>query len=113
MPVSTLGVLWKYRGVPREYSNVPSQHKPYARVTLPCTTRGVLHRLPQGPEKDSRAWRDAQYRLRTSRVPLSTLSVPWEYPMSNLPVAARARASLRTAAAGENSPACGHPRSTP
>ena len=49
-------------------------------------------------------------------VPRVPLPAPWypplEYTVSTLPVAARARASLRTAAAGESSPECGYPRST-
>jgi hypothetical protein len=32
VPVSTLEVPWKYRGVPCEYSDVLSQHEPYAGV---------------------------------------------------------------------------------
>ncbi len=47
---------------------------------------------------------------------MSTLEHPintWEYPVSTLPVAARARAPLRTAAAGESSPEWGYPREYP
>jgi hypothetical protein len=102
---------------------VPSQlHTPYAREP-----RTAVH-CPPRPTQTATTTRKGfacvagcaimcEYLVSTLGHPISTLGVPREYPWapyqhpgSTLPVAARARGSLRTAAAGESSPESGYPR---